>query len=239
MTALSLPTRYAGGTASASDQDLIPVDPAGTAPLRLDDMAGLLRAISRACPDRSSRIIQVISSVHCEGVSSVARALAYTATVIDGAAALVCDATTNQQTLRQFGDKNDRPSLCDMIDAPGNLEATISPVRGLNYAVCMLTRPSRNSHPAIKAGRLGMVLDMLREMFDWIIIDSIPASDGSFGPAISQLCDGSVVVAQAGNTRLRELSRTTQTLDLYGGRVLGMVLNKVDPERTRRSTRRR
>ena len=90
-------------------------DPDGTAPLRVDDMIGLLRAVTRACPGRSSRIIQLTSCDHRAGVSAICRALAYTAAVIDGSRALVCDATENQDTLHMFGKPADLRGLSDLV----------------------------------------------------------------------------------------------------------------------------
>jgi Mrp family chromosome partitioning ATPase len=237
MTAIPLRPQIADAT--SSERNILRINPAGTAPLDIDNMARLLRAVSRACPDRGSHIVQVISAEHGEGVSSVARALAYTATVIDGAAALVCDASADRDTVRRFGRSGDMPSLSDMIGRPGDLASAISPVPSLNYAVCALSGAAMTTHQDAKTDRLGKVLDLLRGAFDWIIIDTAPISDGSFGPTLSRLCDGTILVAQAGQTRRSAVADAQRTLDLYGGRVLGVVVNKVnrDPGSGKRPSR--
>jgi Mrp family chromosome partitioning ATPase len=203
-------------------------DPDGAAPLRIDDMIGLLRAVARACPARSSRIIQLISCDHREGVSAIARAMAYTASAIDGARTLVCDATANQDTLHMFGKPADLRGLSDLVGRQGDIASTIARIPSMNYAVCMLTGASDGGHPAVRSGRLGAVMDLLRGAFDWIIIDSPPISDGAFGATLSELCDGSILVAQGGRARTSLLEQGQRMIDLYGGRVLGVVLNKVD-----------
>jgi Mrp family chromosome partitioning ATPase len=59
-----------------------------------------------------------------------------------------------------------------------------------------------------------------------VILDLPPVSESVVGPALAKAVDGVVLVVEAERTRSQSVRATHKTLQMYGGNVLGVVLNK-------------
>jgi capsular exopolysaccharide synthesis family protein len=68
----------------------------------------------------------------------------------------------------------------------------------------------------------------LRERFDHVVLDSPPALVVTDATVLSSLVDGVIVVVESGVTPRGALVRTHKTIRIAGGRLLGVVLNKVN-----------
>ena len=94
--------------------------------------------------------------------------------------------------------------------------------------------PGGNSVPnaaeLISNGRFKMLVDRLTPFFDWIIIDSPPCIAMSDASLMAEFCDGVLIVVAAGKTPFDLAQKTREQLKKF--RMLGVVLNKVDPQHT-------
>jgi uncharacterized protein involved in exopolysaccharide biosynthesis len=70
--------------------------------------------------------------------------------------------------------------------------------------------------------------DMARTLFDVVLIDSPPILGVSDALILSSVADWSIVVIQQGRLPRSMLPRVKNTIENTGGRLLGVVLNKVD-----------
>ena len=68
----------------------------------------------------------------------------------------------------------------------------------------------------------------LRQRFDHVVVDSPPVLLVTDATILSTLVDGVLMVAESGVTPPGALVRAHRTLCIAGGRVLGVVVNKVD-----------
>jgi receptor protein-tyrosine kinase len=66
----------------------------------------------------------------------------------------------------------------------------------------------------------------LRKEFDFVIVDAPPMTRYADAIALGKLCDGVVVVLEAGSTRRKAARSAVQTLGSSRVQVLGAVLNK-------------
>ena len=72
------------------------------------------------------------------------------------------------------------------------------------------------------------LVDIARTLFDVVLIDSPPILGVSDALILSSVADWSIVVVQQGRLPRTMLSRVKNTIENTGGRVLGVILNKVD-----------
>jgi Mrp family chromosome partitioning ATPase len=73
------------------------------------------------------------------------------------------------------------------------------------------------------------VLEMLRQEADVVIIDTPPVGPVSDAALLSTKVDGVVQVVQYGTTRRDAVQRAKAAVDQVGGRMVGAVLNRLQP----------
>jgi Mrp family chromosome partitioning ATPase len=69
------------------------------------------------------------------------------------------------------------------------------------------------------------LLDRLREMFDYIIMDLPPVNIVSDAVAVSDLISGMILVVREDYTEKQELEHCVRQLELANANVLGCVMN--------------
>jgi len=79
----------------------------------------------------------------------------------------------------------------------------------------------------IANGRFKDLLQRLAPVFDWIVIDSPPAIPVSDASLLAELCDGMLMVVQAGSTPFDLAKKVCE--QFRSKRLLGVVLNRVAP----------
>lgn len=74
----------------------------------------------------------------------------------------------------------------------------------------------------------GMMLETLRNYYDYILIDSPPLGNVIDSAVIASHCDGSIFIIESGWNSYRFAQDTKAQLEKTGCPILGVVLNKVD-----------
>ena len=70
------------------------------------------------------------------------------------------------------------------------------------------------------------IIDELREIFDLIVVYSESGLSNPLATILSGLADASIIVAEEGRTRLPIINDLSRLVDMHGGHVAGIVLNK-------------
>jgi len=85
-----------------------------------------------------------------------------------------------------------------------------------------------NPAELLSSPRMADILQQLRERFDHIVVDSPPLLMVTDATILSTLADGVILVVESGVTVRGALLRAHSLLENAGGRLLGVVMNKVD-----------
>jgi len=85
-----------------------------------------------------------------------------------------------------------------------------------------------NPAELLSSSAMEAVLEDLRKRFEHVVIDSPPLLMVTDATILSTLVDGVVLVVESGVTTPGALVRAHRTLVTAGGRILGVVVNKVD-----------
>jgi capsular exopolysaccharide synthesis family protein len=85
-----------------------------------------------------------------------------------------------------------------------------------------------NPAELLSSPRMADILQQLRERFDHIVLDSPPLLMVTDATILSTLADGVILVVESGVTVRGALLRAHSLLENAGGRLLGVVMNKVD-----------
>jgi Mrp family chromosome partitioning ATPase len=197
------------------------------APVRDDEMISLLRALQLTMPQKSHWTIGIISTLHGEGVSSIARGLARIVSRTPNAKVLICDVAGDARG----GPNNNRPSnstalatRASLDHAAGRIEFSWLP--GSQVAVGALGEPGGINAIAADVDSVRSMLSSVSDNFELTILDLPPVSESIIGPAMAKALDGVVLVVEAERTRSAAVQASQRTIRMHGGNVLGVVLNK-------------
>jgi capsular exopolysaccharide synthesis family protein len=123
------------------------------------------------------------------------------------------------------------PGLTDLIVGKNKASEAIQATRfkGLQVLPCGYVPPN----PAELLGSTAMkeVIQALREHYDWVLIDTPPILGMADTPVLCPLVDGIVLVVGAEISGRPAIERAVDQISSVGGKVTGVVLNKVDLER--------
>ena len=90
---------------------------------------------------------------------------------------------------------------------------------------------SPNPTALLQSKNFNDMIETLRKYFDYIIVDTAPIGFVIDAAIITQKCDASILVVEAGGAKRREVQKAKSQLDQTGKPFLGVVLNKLDVQR--------
>ena len=90
---------------------------------------------------------------------------------------------------------------------------------------------SPNPTALLQSKNFNDMIETLRKYFDYIIVDTAPIGIVIDSAIIVQKCDASILVAEAGVAKRREVQKAKSQLEHTGKQFLGVVLNKFDVQR--------
>lgn len=86
-----------------------------------------------------------------------------------------------------------------------------------------------NSVELLGSIRFKKLIPALREAFDYVIVDTASLGLVIDSAVIAPELDGMVIVMDSTNNSYKQEHRIKQQLEKSGGKILGVVLNRVEP----------
>ncbi|HET8939486.1 MAG TPA: hypothetical protein VFN67_38860 [Polyangiales bacterium] len=199
---------------------LTTVDALARVPVSDEEMISLLRTLQQSGPDKPRWTLGIISTLPGEGVSTIARGLARIVAKNPKAKVLICNVPTDSDGGRAgFNRYNTSADY-----HPGQLDFTWLP--GGQVAVGTFGEPGYMHTIASDFAAVTSMVNRLSSSFELVILDLPPVSKSVIGPAMSKALDGVVLVVEAERTRSLSVRATQKQIQVHGGTVLGVVLNK-------------
>jgi Mrp family chromosome partitioning ATPase len=190
-------------------------------PVSDEEMISLLRTLQSTGPDKPRWVLGVISTLPGEGVSTITRGLARIVAKNPKAKVLICNVPTDSD--RRRADPYAYMESNGEFRA-GHFDFTWLP--GGQVAVGTFGEPGFMNAIASDIGAVSAMVARLSAGFELVILDLPPVSKSVIGPAVSKALDGVVLVVEAERTRSLSVRATQKTIQVHGGTVLGVVLNK-------------
>jgi non-specific protein-tyrosine kinase len=129
----------------------------------------------------------------------------------------------------QFGLPN-RIGLTDLFQHPlDSLSGVTQRAKLPGLAVMTSGVLPPNPTELLTSKTMALILDQLNREFDLIVIDTPPVLTVTDAAALAPAMDGVILVVKPGRTKVREFRQALRQLQVVGARVLGVVLNEVDP----------
>jgi len=183
-----------------------------------------------SAPGARGRVVLFGSANPGEGktttVANLAASLAQ-----NGARVLAVDADLRRPTLHRHFGLDHTPGLSDAVVGRSKLAEVVRPtsVSGLSVIPCGYIPP--NPAELLGSESLREVLHGLRRKYDWVLVDAPPILAMADTPVLCPFVDGLVLVVWSESSSRPALRRALDQLERVGGKLTGVVLNKVDLQR--------
>ena len=180
--------------------------------------------------DRPCRTIVITSATPAEGKTTTASNFGVVCAQA-GARVCIVDADLRKPSLhRVFGTENGRGLTTALIEGKGLADvATPTRVPGLSVVV---SGPLPPNHAELAASqRMRDLLEAGARDYDLILCDTPPVLSVSDAVALAAQCDGVVLVVKVGGVSTAALRRAAEQINAVKGRILGVLLNRVDMKR--------
>jgi capsular exopolysaccharide synthesis family protein len=215
--------------------------PAGTNPdlityheprsLAAESVRGLRALLEMNPGGRKVQRLLVTSAVASEGKTSMCVRLGI-AYAQFGRRVLLIDADHHRPRVHKvFHMANDRGVL-DIMRGECSISAAINPTEIPDMDLLSLGKRGPDAARLFASDAFGSLADELQERYDLVIIDTPPSATLSEAIQLSPLADGVVFVVRAGKVSRRVVRHTIDRFKKVNARILGAVLNDVEPMAT-------
>ena len=177
------------------------------------------------------KVIAVTSVDPSEGKSTTSTNIAW-AFARAGYKTLLIDADIRNSVMSGvFKSREKITGLTDYLAGTQDLSHGLCETDVENLFVVQSGAVSPNPTALLQSANFERMIETLRKYFDYIIVDTAPIGVVIDAAIIVQKCDASVLVAEAGVAKRREVQKAKSQLEHTGKPVLGVVLNKFDVQR--------
>lgn len=128
---------------------------------------------------------------------------------------------------RIFDLENERGLTSLFLDEPVLLEDVLLSTGVNGLKVLPSGEPPPNPAEMLESRRMTEILQMLRQQFDVVIVDSPPALVVADASILASRCSGALLVVDSGRTRTEAARKVIETLKRSQVQVLGVVLNRL------------
>lgn len=188
--------------------------------------------------DEKCPVIGITSAMRGEGKSTTAVNLAYVLAE-KGSKVLLVDGDLRIPSIAKKLEIESTPGLTDLLRGKGAQLSEFKSHLLPNWYILPSGDIPPNPSELLGSGRMEKILDQLREMFDYIVVDLPPVNIVSDAISISKYISGMIVVVREDHTEKKELDKCFRQLKLSNVNVLGCVMNEAKSGNPRYSRYRR
>ena len=203
--------------------DALLVNPAKPKDAPAEEFRSLRTRLNHLQSSQPLHTIVVTSASPGEGKSFTATNLAMSQAQLSGKRILLADFDFRRPSVdRVFGIKGKR-GLTDYLTGKASIQEIIHRVENTNLFIITAGESVSNPLELLNLRECSTLLDVLRDHFDWVILDSPPLLFAADGNLLATMADGTILVVRIGNTTYDSVTRALQSL--CENNVLGIVVN--------------
>ncbi|RLS39652.1 MAG: polysaccharide biosynthesis tyrosine autokinase [Planctomycetota bacterium] len=192
---------------------------------------GVRTYLMAATRGEGHRIVLLTSPEPGDGKSTMSSNLAVTLAQT-GKSVLLIDADMRRPTVKRLFSLKNKMGLSNLLgDVSLDVNECIESVTFEGSTLDILSSGECPIDPGerLMSDRMESLLNMLRDRYEWIIIDSPPVLAVTDSATLSRLVDGVILVVRMnGRTRMGAV-RAAETLRTLGANILGLIANGIDP----------
>ena len=173
------------------------------------------------------KVVAVTSSAMNEGKSSLSFRLAKSFAALGKRTVFVdCD-IRNSQLMRRYNVMKDGEGLSEFLCGKAYLQDIIYGTEDPYLDMIFTGGISPNPSELFSGELFSLMLKNLKEVYDYVVVDTPPVNAVIDGVLIANQCDGTVLVVECGYTDRNSALHAKQQLEFAGVKILGVVINKV------------
>ena len=172
----------------------------------------------------------VSSSLPSEGKSTIAVNTAIALSQTD-ARVLLIDTDLRRPKVNRFLGLSNTPGLSNYLIGMNTIGEVLQKTQYPNLTVFCAGSRVPNPSELLASSQMEVLLEQLKQKFDYIVIDSAPLNVVSDTYPIIKKTDGVLLVVYQNRSDYRELDRTMHSLEMVDAKVIGFVMNGVKPKK--------
>ncbi len=185
-------------------------------------------SINLTAMDKEHCVFAITSTAPGEGKSSVASNLALALGQLGKTLLVDCD-LRRPVVGKNYGVKGGSAGMANLLAGTASIGECIHSADGISVIPCGQVPP--NPQELLSSDRFAVLIEQLKQDYDYVVIDCPPVQSVSDALTISRLSDGLVYVIEAGRIQLGAIQTTVGRLLQARAPITGVVLNKIDPTR--------
>ena len=177
--------------------------------------------------DEKLKTILVTSSVPGEGKSFISSNLAITFAQ-NNSKVLLIDCDMRKGRIHKIFNVDNEKGLSNLLidDINTDLKQYIQKTDIDNLSVITMGTVPPNPSELLASAKHKVVIEMLKNKFDYIIYDGTPVNPVTDSIIMASLVDKVVIVSAIGDTNVETLQNTKQSLENVNANIAGVVANK-------------
>jgi succinoglycan biosynthesis transport protein ExoP len=184
---------------------------------------------------REVKVIGIASSLPKEGKTTVAFNFGHL-TALSGHRTLLIDGDLHTRSLTRALAPDPKTGLLEALKDPRSLNRHIqrSPDTGLDILPAIFLARMVNSADIMASKAMADMLLLMRDHYEYIVIDLAPVVPVTDAKAIAPLIDAMVYVIEWGQTTRKALQESISGAEIIQRKLLGAVLNRANPKMLQR-----
>ncbi len=187
--------------------------------------------VSFSLPGSGSKCIGVVSPTRGEGKSTIAINLGISFAQTNKKVIIV-DCDMRLPTVASKIKIKSRPGLSNLLaDTEENQEDIIQHLDDYGLDVLAAGDIPPDPTPLIDSKQMDDLIAMLKERYDYVILDFPPITMVTDAMIMSHLVDGDVVIVRHNSSEFQKISETIKQMEFANAKILGFVYNAKNKER--------
>ena len=183
--------------------------------------------------DNKCRVIGVSSALAGEGKSLTSVNLAYSLSQL-GKSVLLVDCDMRRPTLCEKLKIHKMPGMSNYLSGQCRWDDLMQPcgIEGEEDAFCVISSGRNPPNPIelLSSARMADLLNKLRQVCDYVILDLPPVREVSDALAVAKELDGILMVVRQNRCSTVDLATTMQEFEFIGAKILGVIYNCTQSE---------
>jgi capsular exopolysaccharide synthesis family protein len=213
-------------------RQLLRMDETGANPEQLalrEAVDGIRTVVLHAGRQQPLHVLLVASALHGEGKTTLATQLA-TSLARSGRRTLLVDCDLRHPSCHDLFDRPAAPGVCEVLRGEVPVEDAL---QNTEQALLFLLPAGRLDGKALQALAQDVprtLFAVLREHFEFIVVDTSPLLPVSDTLQIADHADGVLLAVMEQNSQLPAVHKAQQKVAMLGGRILGAVVGGTQQE---------